>query len=335
MTPTLHSLPNMRLEAIGLLYVAQNVSRLTAAFAGILFSQKNPADMAHLAVYKRYVAAFRKNARIDPAWRFFAKMPLHEYLVCALAMLLEDAPFYDSVHSDAEIYSLLQRAYRYVDESGAALDKLKGVSSLEDYIKSNSASADFAALCAAPGQHFIDYSQIVRNNIPAAELAWDTVRADVRPFLEQYWKPAYFLQNSLFAQNTQLREIYPVLVTFTTAWIIDGTGYCGVYNISTEPNSDCAADTAILLDFAKAAGDARRLEILLLICEKPRYNRELAELLHLSPATVMHHTDALIQSGFIALAPSQSGQKRVYFQVCAEKLAVVQRAYRNLFGKYI
>ena len=72
-----------------------------------------------------------------------------------------------------------------------------------------------------------------------------------------------------------------------------------------------------------------------MICEKPRYNRELAERLGLSPATVMHHTDALIQSGLIVIAPGETGQKRVYFQVCREKLAAVQKAFSNIFGKYV
>lgn len=335
MTPVLHSLPDMRLETIGLLYVSPNITRLLAMFAGLFFSKDNAQEMAHLAVYKRYIAAFRRASSIPTDWSFFAKMPPQEYLMCALCLLFENEAFYAQAHSDSEWLALLRRAYIYMNDSGSALDMLQDTPTLEDYLNGCAGSKNFAALCAAPAASFAKLLQAVRENIPAAEHAWDAVRADVRPFMEAYWKPAYFLPNSLFAQNSAICEIYPVLVTFTTAWIIDGRGYCGVYNVSTEMQEETPADTAVMQDFTKALSDARRMEIFLLICEKPRYNRELAERLGLSPATVMHHTDALIQSGLIVLAPGETGQKRVYFQVCREKLAAVQKAFSNIFGKYV
>ena len=213
MTPVLHSLPDMRLETIGLLYVSPNITRLLAMFAGLFFSKDNAQEMAHLAVYKRYIAAFRRASSIPTDWSFFAKMPPQEYLMCALCLLFENESFYAQAHSDSEWLALLRRAYIYMNDSGSALDMLQDTPTLEDYLNGGAGSKNFAALCAAPAASFAKLLQAVRENIPAAEHAWDAVRADVRPFMEAYWKPAYFLPNSLFAQNRHVVESCPPLNT--------------------------------------------------------------------------------------------------------------------------
>lgn len=132
MTPVLHSLPDMRLETIGLLYVSPNITRLLAMFAGLFFSKSNAGDMAHLAVYKRYIAAFRKSSSIPVDWPFFAKMPLQEYLMCALCLLFENEAFYAQAHSDSEWLALLRRAYIYMNDTGSALDMLQDMPTLAD-----------------------------------------------------------------------------------------------------------------------------------------------------------------------------------------------------------
>ena len=55
--------------------------------------------------------------------------------------------------------------------------------------------------------------------------------------------------------------------------------------------------------------DPTRMEILLLLKQRPCYNRELAQALGLTPATIMHHTDILLQNGLAAMTTDRENQK--------------------------
>ena len=65
-----------------------------------------------------------------------------------------------------------------------------------------------------------------------------------------------------------------------------------------------------LLELFKALGDKRRMEILFLLREHPYYGQELAEKLSLSPATISHHMNLMLQCGLIVM--EQDGLKMRY-----------------------
>lgn len=67
---------------------------------------------------------------------------------------------------------------------------------------------------------------------------------------------------------------------------------------------------ALLLDALKALGDKRRFEIMKLLKERPCYGQELAEQLGLTPATISHHMDILLQSRLLQI--EHEGTKVVY-----------------------
>lgn len=65
-----------------------------------------------------------------------------------------------------------------------------------------------------------------------------------------------------------------------------------------------------LADRLKSIADLRRVEILKLLKNSPMYGQELADLLQLSPATISHHMNFLVSSGFVSV--TRKGTKTSY-----------------------
>ncbi len=69
-----------------------------------------------------------------------------------------------------------------------------------------------------------------------------------------------------------------------------------------------------LLSRLKALGDPTRLKILHQLIERPCYLQEMARILELTPATVLHHLGVLMGEELIEIKVTQE-KKRVYYQV--------------------
>jgi Predicted transcriptional regulators len=69
--------------------------------------------------------------------------------------------------------------------------------------------------------------------------------------------------------------------------------------IFSEYNKNIPQD--LVTSMLKALGDKRRMEIIRLLKQKPHYGNELAEKLKITPATISHHMDILIQNRLIVI----------------------------------
>lgn len=324
MTPIIHRAPLMMLETLGLLYIESNFQELRPLEAALWGEElmRQPETQPRLRLYERYVQEFRRYRELSHAWRFFGALPIGEYVLLGACFLLDRGLLYRATEwGRGKLRDLLEQAYQYIWDSGLVLIDLAGCDcTLESYLKQDQCSAGFAALCREPEQYFPQLAELVRKNIPAAEMAWEAVRPEVRGFMDRYWRPDYFLDHSLFSKDAPVREIYPVFFTVYSSWMMGDICYCGIYNIAVPQRSNAEEERKLLLNVSKALSDPSRLDILTLLREKPCYNREIAEKLGLSPATVMHHTDVLIQSGLVALAPGTENQKRIYFRLVPEQV---------------
>lgn len=307
----------MMLETLGFLYIEANFGgdartrELTKTFL--------PADVppAQRAAYTRFLREFHRARKPCDGWQLFEALHLGEYVAVVLCFLLRRDLLFDADGCSREdLLSVLEDALHYLWDSGfPLLDLGTSGGSLQEYVKLPKCSASFAALASAPEAHFPQLAEAVRRNIPAAEAAWDTVRSDVREFMDRYWQADYFFAHALLSKDAAPREIVPVFCTVYSSWFVGNIWYCGIYNISLPAENEAVETQKLLLDVAKALGDQSRLDILRMLHEKPRYNREIAETLGLSPATVMHHTDLLLQCGLVSVCPGSENQKRTYFQL--------------------
>lgn len=314
----------MMLETLGLLYIESNFQDLRplemALWGENLMQQAE--TQPRLRLYERYVQEFRQYREFSDEWRIFGSLPIGEYVLLGACFLLDRELLYrDTGWERGKLRKLLEQAYQYIWDSGLVLIDLEGCDrTLKSYLKKDVCSEEFSTLCREPERYFPQLAELVRKNIPAAEMAWEAVRPEARGFMDRYWCPEYFLAHSLLSKDSSVQEIYPVFFTVYSSWMMGDICYCGIYNIAIPQKSNTEEDRKLLLNISKALSDPSRLDILNLLREKPCYNREIAEKLGLSPATVMHHTDLLIQSGLVALTPGVENQKRVYFQLVPEQI---------------
>jgi len=80
----------------------------------------------------------------------------------------------------------------------------------------------------------------------------------------------------------------------------------------------------------KIVGDVTRLKILQMLSEKQMYIQEMADVLELTPATISHHTNALLAEGFISLTVDATKSKKIYYKKHNEKLVELSRSILEL-----
>lgn len=84
-----------------------------------------------------------------------------------------------------------------------------------------------------------------------------------------------------------------------------------------------------LLSRIKALGDPARLKILRQLAERPCYLQEMAGVLGLTPATVLHHLSILMGAELIGMQMTP-GKKKVYYQLKKQGLEEVSREILQL-----
>ena len=62
----------------------------------------------------------------------------------------------------------------------------------------------------------------------------------------------------------------------------------------------------------KALSDPTRIKIIRLLKEKDMYMKEIADNVNLTPATVSHHMDILMQSEIVSITVGDESARRVY-----------------------
>ena len=151
-------------------------------------------------------------------------------------------------------------------------------------------------------------------------------------FIASSWSSAEeFFSKGIVERGAKIRHIYPQLSLYTTSFFIDDAYYYGMFNVDERPEEIRNDEKLFLTGACKAMSDPTRMEILLLLKQRPCYNRELAQALGLTPATIMHHTDILLQNGLAAMTTDRENQKRIYFSLVPEKLEKMRAVFVKLF----
>ncbi len=81
-------------------------------------------------------------------------------------------------------------------------------------------------------------------------------------------------------------------------------------------------------DVLRCLSEKTKFEILLALREQPYYGGELAELLHLKPATVSHHMNELLKNDLVTVDPRQN---RLYYSIHSSRVREVLMETLGLF----
>ena len=83
----------------------------------------------------------------------------------------------------------------------------------------------------------------------------------------------------------------------------------------------------LLPQILKLLGDKSKFEILCLLKSHGRYNLEIAEELHLTPATASHHMGMLLTNQIVTVEKKDG---RVYYQLNQETLREIMKCFEEI-----
>lgn len=91
-----------------------------------------------------------------------------------------------------------------------------------------------------------------------------------------------------------------------------------VFRLSDHVKKNTLSDSKILSGL-KALGDATRLKIIHMLTGKKMYIQEISDVLNLTPATVSHHINLLLQEGLVCVTVDVEKAKKIYYEINPEK----------------
>lgn len=94
--------------------------------------------------------------------------------------------------------------------------------------------------------------------------------------------------------------------------------------------NDYSGNDAKIISALKALGDATRLKIIYLLSGKKMYVQELADELSLTPATVSHHMNILLQERLVSLTVDATKAKKIFYEINTSKIKELGEAVKLL-----
>ncbi len=155
----------------------------------------------------------------------------------------------------------------------------------------------------SPKNRFAELISSISININAYQKAVDKVSEPLSDLLAQYLAAVKQHKSELFGKLkkslSKSADVFPSLAFPVSQMIFSNGCYYGL--LSSFITSNSVPERDALLRGLKALSDASRLEIMHLINQKPMYNLEIAEQLHLTAATMSHHMGVLLACGFVGV----------------------------------
>ena len=334
MDAILHKRPEPVVETLALLYIDGKQEALRGLFLlqlGVSELQKNEEDIKRERLHADYMAAFSARRRDNADSDFLFRQPdIGSYLVPALCFLLHRELLYDAASLPREeLTAYLRESFAFLQDTNLMFyaDKEKD---WDDFLAADEWLSCFSAHIT---ESFSALAFLVRENIPAAESAWNQISPGVQPYLGMQ-SFQEFTERSTLAEGAKVRECYPLLSIFTSSFIVGDVFYYGLFSVDHRPAGQRGSEKQQLCDMCRAIGDKNRMEILYLLRQKPRYNRELAKLLGLTPATATHHLDILFQCGLIKMTTESDNQKRIYYEINPQKARQCVALLEKMFDIY-
>lgn len=174
-------------------------------------------------------------------------------------------------------------------------------------------------------------TEIYTANIPAFEYAVSQNKREIDALIEEVSDTSQ-MDNTFIAAMAafpEVQNVYPVVITPLSAIVSVNCGFYGVFvNRLFQFENRMEQEKSILLTSLKILGDKSKFEILCSLKQKPRYNLELAEALHLTTATTSHHMNMLLTNGFVAIEKKDA---KVYYNFCPKKIEEIIQLLQKHF----
>lgn len=261
----------------------------------------------YFPVIESYYASFEENRVPTTSDTFFQEVEQDHLLTLAL-FICRHSLWNNEISrlTDLELQQMIIELFYELNEEELpekptifqALTQLEGIG-FSDGVK-----WQLTRLLQQPRALLENLIEAVLLNLPAFELAKTAVQDELQLLIDKYSKD---MQIETFLRQTTKSLIPDAPVTPTLAvpmsvMLFSDQCYYGLLSDHIQRGaSNSPISKEDLLIGLKAISDKTKLEILASLKEKPSYNLELAEHLSLTPATISHHMNALLNAGFIKI----------------------------------
>lgn len=324
------------LETLGLIYMAKNfeaVKRDMMTSLGEMNIDRNQFYKQHLSYLENYVQVFEKSYSLNEEESFFFGNNT-EFFLTVLAMateLLETEPKWQNIEQQ-HIFSVITTFL--TKEKTEALPNADSLENWFQLLQSSEYSEDtkwrLLELINDPVKNFRELFEIYSKNRSAFEKTIQENKVYLEKLVSEAPTDISDALHSLVSEfHPETKKVYLTAVLPLIEWITPTIIFQGVLADKLDlyqKNMQNAKE--MLPQILKLLGDKSKFEILCLLKSNGRYNLEIAEELHLTPATASHHMSMLLTNHMVTVEKKDG---RVYYQLNQDTLREIMKYFTEIF----
>lgn len=252
----------------------------------------------HFRVVEKYFAAFQKHMVDSPGVTLLQGIDI--VLLSLYVEIFWRRPdwFADiGAASDEEVEAEVGGVLKEMTEHPGGI-----ISALESLGFSADTKWRVMLLSQSPKNQLETIGATISENLPAYEKAQEKVKAELTELLDH--------ANAIFSDpnKTRLMQIChsvtdgtPIVPTFAEPIMVMALENVVFYGLLTDKATGNSTEFTReeLIIGAKALSEKSKLEILMALKESPLFSLEIAEKVGLTPATISHHMNVLLLTGFV------------------------------------
>jgi len=266
---------------------------------------------------EQYYHAFEKHRIASAGAALMHKMEDALFVVCTSVFWQNPDWFSDTdkISDDAAQSAVRETLMSECGDSGGDL-----ITALDAMELTDCAKWQLTVFHQKAGQQLRLIASAVAENLPAYEKAYAKIESKISTLLQQFKQCLAQPQKTGFLRLPEQinpdTAIIPTMALPVSVMLIEDVCFYGLLSYKLSAGSAELTKDELLMG-SKALSEKSKVEILLCLKKSSRYNLEIADLVGLTPATVSHHMNVLLVSGFVELEKKDG---KVYYRLAEDGL---------------
>lgn len=324
------------LETLGLIYMAKNFEVVKADMLTSLNEMNidgNQFYKQYLSYLENYVQVFEESYSLNEEETFFFGYNTEFFLtVLAIAIeLFESKPEPDYLE---QRHILSVTTTFLMEEKTEAIPNLTSLENWFLLLQSSEYSEDtkwrLLELISNPVEKFQELFKIYKKNRSAFDISFQKNKEQLEKMVSETPSDiSDVLRNLVSEFHPGTKKVYLSAVLPLIEWITPTIIFQGILADKLDLyQKNMESAKKMLPQILKLLGDKSKFEILCLLKSHGRYNLEIAEELHLTPATASHHMSMLLTNHMVTVEKKDG---RVYYQLNRETLSEIMKCFEEIF----
>lgn len=334
--------PDEIFETVGLIYVSHYFNKIKSEIIkelDLIGLGNEKEYVRYLNFWEKYVKSFSKHCSLLDDLNFFLEInDATAFMMFSIPLVKNSQWFNDltkitntQINKELFItyYEIYCQQYQFEDEE-------INISSLQDifnFVNNTELPQNLKwklmQIMTSPQQYYQKLINVIKQNIPAYKKALDNVNAQYMRFISAFdQSTSESLDDYQAIFNDEIKQIVPSVVFIFLQVYFNKTLFCGLLsNIILRDENKHISKKERLLSVLKAISDNSKLDILLSLKKRPKYNLEMAEELKVTPGTMSHHMNALSAAKLVDVEKKRG---KVYYILNEENIRIILNELENL-----